>query len=67
MTLFRRTIELLAEHGATDVIVFGGGIIPDRDIGELEQAGVAKIFTPGATLDQIVGWIRANVGAAAAS
>ena len=45
-----------------DVIVFGGGIIPEADIPQLESAGVAKIFTPGASLDEIVEWVRANVG-----
>src|ERR1700710_739327 len=53
MTLFKRTIELLAEQDAGDVVLFGGGIIPDADIPELEEAGVAKIFTPGATMDEI--------------
>ena len=62
MTLFRRVLELLGERGATDIVVFGGGIIPDEDIPELEKAGVAKIFTPGASLDEIVDWVRANVG-----
>jgi methylmalonyl-CoA mutase C-terminal domain/subunit len=62
MTLFRRTAELLAENGAEDVVLFGGGIVPEEDIPELEQAGVAKIFTPGATMDEIVDWVRANVG-----
>jgi methylmalonyl-CoA mutase, C-terminal domain len=61
MTLFKRTIELLRENNAEDVVVFGGGIIPDEDIPELEKAGVAKIFTPGAPLDEIVDWVRANV------
>jgi methylmalonyl-CoA mutase, C-terminal domain len=61
MTLFARTIELLKEQHAEDVVLFGGGIIPDEDIPELEKAGVAKIFTPGATLDEIVEWVRANV------
>jgi methylmalonyl-CoA mutase C-terminal domain/subunit len=61
MTLFRRTLELLRENGADDVVVFGGGIIPDEDIPELEKAGVAKVFTPGATMDEIVEWVRANI------
>jgi len=43
-------------------VVFGGGIIPDADIPLLQQAGVAKIFTPGATTTDIVDWVRANVG-----
>ncbi|HKC27898.1 MAG TPA: cobalamin B12-binding domain-containing protein [Jatrophihabitans sp.] len=61
MTLFNRTVELLKEHHAEDVVVFGGGIIPDEDIPELEKAGVAKVFTPGAPIDDIVGWVRTNV------
>jgi methylmalonyl-CoA mutase C-terminal domain/subunit len=61
MTLFRRVIELLAERDAADIVVFGGGIIPAADIPELEQLGVAKIFTPGATTASIVEWVRANV------
>jgi methylmalonyl-CoA mutase, C-terminal domain len=63
MTLFARTLELLREADAGDVVVFGGGIIPDADIPELESSGVAKIFTPGATIDDIVHWVRENVGA----
>ena len=49
MTLFRRVLELLRERGADDVVVFGGGIIPEDDMSELEQLGVAMIFTTGAT------------------
>jgi methylmalonyl-CoA mutase C-terminal domain/subunit len=63
MTLFARTLELLREQGGSDVVVFGGGIIPDADIPELEASGVAKIFTPGAVMDDIVRWVRENVGA----
>jgi len=62
MTLFRKVIALLKEREATDIVVFGGGIIPDADLPELEQLGVAKIFTPGATTQSIVDWVRANVG-----
>ncbi|MCU7730233.1 cobalamin B12-binding domain-containing protein [Actinoplanes sp. KI2] len=61
MTLFRRVVELLAERDASDVVVFGGGIIPADDIVELEALGVAKIFTPGATTASIIEWVRANV------
>ncbi|MET7747172.1 cobalamin B12-binding domain-containing protein [Micromonospora sp. NPDC005367] len=61
MTLFRRVLELLAEREAEDIVVFGGGIIPDGDIPELERLGVAKIFTPGATTTSIVDWVRQNV------
>ena len=61
MTLFRRVIELLAERDASDIVVFGGGIIPTDDIAELQALGVAKIFTPGATTASIIEWVRANV------
>jgi methylmalonyl-CoA mutase C-terminal domain/subunit len=57
MTLFRRLIELLAERGASDIRVFGGGIIPAEDIPLLEELGVAKVFTPGATTGDITGWV----------
>ncbi|MEU4370096.1 cobalamin B12-binding domain-containing protein [Micromonospora chersina] len=61
MTLFKRVLELLAEREAADIVVFGGGIIPDADIPELQRLGVAKIFTPGATTQSIVEWVRENV------
>jgi methylmalonyl-CoA mutase C-terminal domain/subunit len=57
MTLFRRLLELLRERGADDIRVFGGGIIPDEDIPVLEELGVAKVFTPGATTGEITGWV----------
>jgi methylmalonyl-CoA mutase C-terminal domain/subunit len=66
MTLFRRVVELLAERDAADIVVFGGGIIPPSDIAELEQLGVAKIFTPGATTGSIIEWVRTNVATAVA-
>ena len=65
MTLFARLAELMGERGIDDVVVFGGGIIPDEDIPELERLGVAHIFTPGATTTEIVDWVREHVGAAA--
>ncbi len=61
MTLFRRVLELLGEREASDIVVFGGGIIPAADITELESLGVARIFTPGATTASIIEWVRANV------
>jgi methylmalonyl-CoA mutase C-terminal domain/subunit len=64
MTLFRRVLELLDERDASDVVVFGGGIIPDDDIPQLEQLGVAKVFTPGASTQSIIDWVRAHVRAA---
>jgi len=63
MTLFPRVLELLREQGAEDIVVFGGGIIPDADIPELERLGVAKIFTPGASMEEIVDWVRSAVPA----
>ncbi len=65
MTLFGRLAELLRERDVDDVLVFGGGIIPDEDVPELERLGVARVFTPGATTTEIVDWVRANVGAPA--
>jgi methylmalonyl-CoA mutase C-terminal domain/subunit len=65
MTLFRRVLELLRERGADDVVVFGGGIIPDGDIPELKEMGVAAVFTPGTPTSEIVDWLRTNVGAGA--
>jgi methylmalonyl-CoA mutase, C-terminal domain len=63
MTLFTAVIEELASRDASDIRVFGGGIVPAEDIPLLEQAGVAKIFTPGARMADIVDWVRANVPA----
>jgi isobutyryl-CoA mutase small subunit len=63
MTQFRRVLELLSQRNAADIVVFGGGIIPEADIPELEQMGVAKIFGPGATIQSIVEWVRNNVAA----
>ena len=57
MTLFKRLVELLEERDAADIVVFGGGIIPEEDIPVLEAAGVAKVFTPGATTGEITGWV----------
>jgi len=61
MTLFARVLELLAERDATDITVFGGGIIPDEDISELERLGVAKIFTPGASTEEIADWVHTSL------
>src|SRR5712664_2882558 len=63
LTLFPAVIELLKEQGAQDVVVFGGGIIPDSDIQPLKGMGVAEIFTPGATTRSIAEWVRTNVSA----
>jgi methylmalonyl-CoA mutase, C-terminal domain len=61
MTQFARVLELLKERGADDIVVFGGGIIPDADIAELEKMGVAKLFTPGATTTEIVEWVKSGL------
>jgi methylmalonyl-CoA mutase C-terminal domain/subunit len=61
MTLFPRVVELLAERGAADIVVFGGGIIPDDDIAELKEAGLAEIFTPGTPLTTISAWVDQNL------
>jgi methylmalonyl-CoA mutase C-terminal domain/subunit len=63
MTLFARLAELLREREVDDVVVFGGGIIPDADLPELARLGVARVFTPGASTEDIVSWVRENVGA----
>jgi methylmalonyl-CoA mutase C-terminal domain/subunit len=61
MTLFAKVVELLEQRDASDIVVFGGGIIPEDDIPELEKLGVAKVFTPGATTTEIVDWVRSTV------
>src|SRR5579859_1609512 len=57
MTLFPEVMRLLQERGAGDIVVFGGGIIPDDDIARLQQIGVARIFTPGTTLEEVVTFV----------
>lgn len=57
LTLFRRVLEVLIERGASDITVFGGGIVPDEDLPILADMGVAKVFTPGATTSEITGWV----------
>ena len=61
MTLFRRVVDLLAENEAEDIVVFGGGIIPEADRRALAEIGVSQVFTPGATMADIVDWVRSNV------
>lgn len=62
MTLFARVIELLKEQDAGDIVVFGGGIIPENDIAELSSLGVSRIFTPGAPTTEIVNWVNETLG-----
>ena len=61
MTLFPDLISKLAAEGASDIVVFGGGIVPKDDIVELKKVGVKEIFIPGTHTQEVVGWIRANV------
>jgi len=61
MTQFARVLELLAERGASDIVVFGGGIVPEADIAELQRMGVARIFTPGAPTQDIVDWVKTTL------
>jgi len=61
LTLFPAVLEELRRRGGGDIIVFGGGIVPDEDRPALRQAGVAEIFTPGASTQEIVAWVRAHV------
>lgn len=61
--LFPEVIRLLKEQDASDVVVFGGGIVPDDEIAELKKAGVAEIFTPGADTRTILDWVEKNVKA----
>lgn len=61
MAIFPKILDLLKAEKASDIVVFGGGIIPDEDIAALEQLGVKHLFTPGASTEEIVRWIRENV------
>jgi methylmalonyl-CoA mutase C-terminal domain/subunit len=60
-TLFPAVIDELKKRGAVDVVVFGGGIIPEADFERLTAAGVTGVFTPGASLETIIQWVRNNV------
>ena len=59
--LFPKVIELLREQKAEDIAVFGGGIVPEEDIPGLKEAGVVEIFTPGASTDSVIQWVRQNI------
>jgi methylmalonyl-CoA mutase, C-terminal domain len=60
-TLFPKVVELLRAQGVSDMLIFGGGIIPEEDVAGLQKAGITKVFGPGASLEQIVRWVRDNV------
>ena len=66
LTLFPAVLDELKRRGGADIVVFGGGIVPDADVAALEGAGVARIFTPGASTQDIVAWVRAHVPSRAA-
>jgi len=61
MTLFKKVMQLLTEREATDIVVFGGGIIPQDDIPLLRDLGVARIFTPGTKTHDVVTWVNETV------
>ena len=63
MTLFPKVARLLAEQGAEDIVVFGGGIIPEQDIPKLKEQGIAEIFTPGTPMKTITDWVAEHVPA----
>jgi isobutyryl-CoA mutase small subunit len=67
MTLFAKVVELLRAADAEDIVVFGGGIIPEADRLPLAELGVAAVFTPGSTMAEVVDWVRSNVGPGAAA
>jgi len=60
-TLFPAVIDEMRKRGGNDVVVFGGGIIPEADFDRLKAAGVTGVFTPGTTLETIIQWVRDNV------
>ena len=62
-TLFPQVVAELADRGSGDIVVFGGGVIPDADVPLLRQAGIGAVFTPGTPLDEIAAWVQANVPA----
>ena len=61
MTLFPAVVELLRERAADDIVVFGGGIVPDRDAESLKEKGMTAIFTPGTPLAEVTAWVESNV------
>jgi len=61
MTLFPEVMRLLKERDAADIAVFGGGIIPEDDAKKLRESGVKEVFTPGASTEDIVKWLRESV------
>jgi methylmalonyl-CoA mutase C-terminal domain/subunit len=60
-TIFPKVMKLLAGKNSADIVVFGGGIIPEEDMPHLKEAGIRKIFTPGTTTQELIDWVKANV------
>ncbi|MBI1951654.1 MAG: cobalamin B12-binding domain-containing protein [Acidobacteria bacterium] len=60
-TIFPKVMKLLAEKNSADIMVFGGGIIPEEDLPRLQEAGIRKIFTPGTTTQEFIDWVKENV------
>jgi isobutyryl-CoA mutase small subunit len=67
MTLFPEVLRLLRERGAADIVVFGGGIVPEADVAALERIGVARVFTPGTSLEEAVDWVKQRFGGGVAA
>jgi methylmalonyl-CoA mutase, C-terminal domain len=67
MTLFPAVIDILKEKSASDIVVFGGGIIPQDDVPKLKEQGVAAVFLPGSSTQAIIEWIKTNVRPRAAA
>jgi methylmalonyl-CoA mutase C-terminal domain/subunit len=61
LTLFPKVVEILREREADDIVVFGGGIIPEADIPTLRDAGLSEIFTPGTPLAEVVAWVNEHI------
>lgn len=61
MALFPKVVELLGARDASDILVFGGGVIPERDILSLREAGVSAVFTPGTPLTEIANWVEQSI------
>jgi methylmalonyl-CoA mutase, C-terminal domain len=61
LTLFKKIISLLRKSKASDIVVFGGGVIPDEDVAKLKKIGVKEVFTPGTSLEKIITFVKKNV------
>jgi methylmalonyl-CoA mutase C-terminal domain/subunit len=60
-TIFPKVMKLLAAKSSNDIVVFGGGIVPEEDVPALQEAGIRRIFTPGTTTREVIDWVKANV------